>query len=388
MMGDMFRSTLSVQGVRMLRGTVLLLVGLCGGFAHATDEIVIERAVLTLIEHADVPAPEAGRLDKLVVTEGDVVTKGQPVAQIEDREIRLTQKRAVLELESAQFLASDLSKIALARKSSEKQRQMERESAIDLEAATKESSNDVPVRATEKAMEVAQNQYQRGVRSREAFKNSISDAELDGLKLSMEKATLEHEQAEFDLSVLKMKLVGKEAGLKTQQLAVEVADLEIRAAESQQHIAQLQANLKKQDVEIAAANVERRNVTSPLDGVVVEQYREAGEWVEPGEKILRIIRMNRLRAEGFIALADVPNCPPGANARVEVTNVDGGTVARDGKVTFVSPEVDPVNHEVRLWVEFDNPEPALRPGMRAKVRLAAGVKGPATTAQKTGGKNR
>ena len=46
-----------------------------------------------------------------------------------------------------------------------------------------------------------------------------------------------------------------------------------------------------------------------------------------------------------------------------------------GKVTFVSPEVDPVNHQVRVWAEVDNTELVLRPGLAAEMTIDAGKRG-------------
>jgi multidrug efflux pump subunit AcrA (membrane-fusion protein) len=35
----------------------------------------------------------------------------------------------------------------------------------------------------------------------------------------------------------------------------------------------------------------------------------------------------------------------------------------------VSPEVEPVNQQVRLWAEFDNPEKQIRPGLVATMEV-------------------
>ncbi len=44
------------------------------------------------------------------------------------------------------------------------------------------------------------------------------------------------------------------------------------------------------------------------------------------------------------------------------------TVEREGQIVFISPEIDPVNKEVRFWVEFDNPKLDVLPGMRLSLR--------------------
>ena len=232
---------------------------------------------------------------------------------------------------------------------------------IDFDVAQSEALNDVAVRAAAKSRDVANNEYQRGLRSRDASKNSVSESTLDGLKLEMEKMTLSHEQAEFVLSVLKLKLDAKKAGLKTQGLAVEEAELAMQEVESQLQL------------------LSQRAAVSPVEGVVVELPRRTGEWVQPGDKVARIIRLSRLRAEGFLPLTNASGSLVGRPVVIEVAAGESGKVTREGRITFVSPDVDPINQQVRVWAEFENKDGTLLPGLRATIR----VPGVAATAAKT-----
>ena len=351
-----------------MRWFPMILLYLAPAFAGA-DDLVIDRAVLSLIEHANVPAQQAGRIEKLLVREGDVVTAGQPLVQLDDREARLALQRARLEFESARHVARDQSGLNSARKSVEKQKQVAVQQQIEFDVAQSEALNDVSVRTAAAARDVADNEYQRGVRSREASKNSVSESTLDGLRLQLEKAKLAHEQAEFQLSMLKLKLEAGRAGIRTQVLAVEAAELEVQEAESLRQLAGLQAELKRSDVDAAELNLSQRVAQSPIEGVVVELPRRTGEWVQPGEKVVRVIQLSRMRAEGFLPLAKSSSTLVGRSVVVEVTSVDKGRLSRPGRVTFVSPDVDPINQEVRVWAEFDNPEGTLLPGLRATIRI-------------------
>jgi macrolide-specific efflux system membrane fusion protein len=76
-----------------------------------------------------------------------------------------------------------------------------------------------------------------------------------------------------------------------------------------------------------------------------------------------------MRAEGFLPLAKVGTSLVGRAATVEVTTTDRGVISRPARIMFVSPDVDPINQEVRVWAEFDNPDAALLPGLRAKIRI-------------------
>ena len=49
----------------------------------------------------------------------------------------------------------------------------------------------------------------------------------------------------------------------------------------------------------------------------------------------------------------------------------GGKTANDfdGTVVFVSPEVNPVNGQVRVWAEVENKKLLLRPGVRGNLTI-------------------
>ena len=122
-------------------------------------------------------------------------------------------------------------------------------------------------------------------------------------------------------------------------------------------------------LDLAEANVQRRQIVAPLSGQVVERYRTAGEWLNPGEPVLRIMRLDRLRVEGFVnadqfgvellhRLVSVAVLLPGE--RQETFS---------GKIIFVSPEVEPVTSRVRIWAEVDNPQLLLRPGVKASMTI-------------------
>ncbi len=362
----------------MLSSAVVLFAALFGG--PSDDDLVIDQAVLTLIESADVPSQEAGPVDRWLVKEGTLVLPGQPLVKLDDRQSQLAFERASLEFAAARHLAKDTSKVDSARKTAEKEQQGAIEAQVSFDVAQTEALNDIAVRASAKSRDVADNEYQRALRSRESSKNSVSESTLDGMRLEFEKASLSHEQAQFQQSILKMKLDAQRAAVRTQTLAVESAELTVQEAESLLTLARLQADLKHHDVETARQALARRTVLSPIEGVVVELPRRAGEWVQPGEKVARVIRLSRLRAEGFIPLARASQSLVGRPARVELTNSSGTVHARTGTVTFVSPDVDPINQEVRLWVEFDNPDGQLLPGLRATLRIPPAA--PATAASR------
>lgn len=292
-----------VQTVCM--ATVALALIASGGPARADERaaslsLQVESVVLRLLEEAEVPAQEAGVVTELAVREGQRVKKGDLLAQIDDQVARLAADAAQAEYDIARAKAA----------------------------------NDVRLRFSKKALEVAQAELRRSTESIERFAKSVSQSQLDVERLTVEKNQLEAEQAHHEH---------------------QVALLELKA---QAH-----------ELTAARALVERRKIVAPFDGVVVQTYVRRGEWVEPGQQSVRIVNVDRLRAEGFLPAAKVTPDLPGKPVTLSLIEAATATAAAAGTIVFVSPEVDPITGQVRVWAEIDNRDGRLRPGQPAAVTV-------------------
>jgi macrolide-specific efflux system membrane fusion protein len=200
--------------------------------------------------------------------------------------------------------------------------------------AEEESKNEVDVRFARKSLEVAAAELQRAKDSVEDYPKSVSQTELDRLQLTVERTRLEIEQAQHVLNV-----------------------------------AELTAQLKRNELETAERKLERQTIRAPIDGVVAQVYRRQGEWVEPGQQVVRILRMDRLRVEGFVALSQLDTIPIGSPIELRIELGEEAATTFPGKLVHVSPEVDPVNDQVRVWAEVDNVDMQLKPGMRGAMLI-------------------
>ena len=293
-----------------MNASILLLafsfVGADRSAAPSANEIEIPSALVKLIEQVAVPAREAGVLAAVDVREGQMVEEGDLLARIEDTEARIVEERA----------------------------------RTDLAIARERAANDVNIRFANKSVEVAKAELRRSEESLQKYPKSVSESEMDRLRLVVERSVLEVEQAEheFRITVLNLKL-------------------------------------KENDHRAAEEKVNRHQIVAPSSGVVVQVNRRRGEWVEPGEEVVRILRLDRLRVEGFLNARYLS--PDVENWRVTLTIdlPDEPGAEFPGKIVFVSPEIDPVNSQVSIWVEIDNESLRLRPGMRAKMTIAVDESG-------------
>jgi macrolide-specific efflux system membrane fusion protein len=161
----------------------------------------------------------------------------------------------------------------------------------------------------------------------------------------------------------------KKADVESLELAAAQRQLDLRQAEEDAEIAELTRKVKQTDLAQFERDLVRRKITAPLAGMVVRLHHRRGEWVQPGEKVFRIVRLDRLRAEGFIVAKDLERDLLGAPVKLRVAPPGKPEADFTGRVVYVSPEIDPANSQVRIWAEIDNPQLQLRPGLRAAMTI-------------------
>jgi macrolide-specific efflux system membrane fusion protein len=264
----------------------------------------ITHCLVSLIEDISVPAREAGALTAVGVTEGQFVTAGQLLAQIDDRQPKLDKLAAELERDAALAKAAD----------------------------------DIEVRYSEAALAVAGADLSRALAIDAKSPGGVTQQEIQKLRLAKHR-----DELQIDRSKLEMR------------------------------IAKMNADVHQAAVQTAEDALARRQILAPIDGIVVTLFHERGEWVSAGEPVVQVVRIDRLRVEGFLSASDFsPSDIADRPVAVELT-LAGNRIARfNGQVVFVSPLVQAGNkYRVRAEVDnrAENGHPVLRPGMSATMSV-------------------
>jgi len=202
-----------------------------------------------------------------------------------------------------------------------------KQAQIQRHMAALRSASDVKVRLAKTTLKLAETDLRRAEESNKRFTNSVSEEKLDRFRLAVAHAQLDVEQADEDLA--------------NARLALEAAENAVRLAE---------------------VELERRRIIAPIDGQVVELRRRKGEWVQPGDPVVRVVQVELLRVEAFVPVGQLTSDLSGCPAVLTVDLPGRGETAFAGTVTFVNPEVNPVSGQVAVWAEIANPERLLRPG--------------------------
>lgn len=209
--------------------------------------------------------------------------------------------------------------------------------AAELAKAKEQVKNDVNTRYAKAAALVAQADYEAAEQANRKVKGAVQETEMRSRQLIWKKTELEIEQAEFEA-------------------ALAARDLEARDAQLRQ----------------AKLDVERRKVTAPLAGMIVETHKRAGEWANAGDLLFRLVRLDKLRVEGFVKAAEYD--PPDVDSKpvaVRVTLAGNRQAMFAGRIVFVDPILQQPGGIYKVWAEVVNRQEnghwLLRPGHQVRM---------------------
>jgi multidrug efflux pump subunit AcrA (membrane-fusion protein) len=159
------------------------------------------------------------------------------------------------------------------------------------------------------------------------------------------------------------------------ELSANRAKLLVEKSQSEQRIAGLTLRARDVAVAIAQQNAARCQIVSSIDGEVIELQKQLGEWVNPGEPIAHIVRLDRLRVEGFVSAAE--HSPSELADQPVVATVQlarGETAEFAGRIVFVRPVVQG-GGQFLVYAEVANRSQGghwlLQPGMVAQMTIGA-----------------
>ncbi len=186
--------------------------------------------------------------------------------------------------------------------------------------------------------------------------SAVRDAALSA-KSAVTQATVAGEQAARELQ-----------RARTLVAAGAIAERDVEAAERANLSAQAQVADAKARSASAEKNLRNTVVRAPFAGVVSERAVSPGDIVSPGAALFTVIDPRSLRLEASVptsALGDVRIGSPVA------FTVNGSDRQLEGRVTRVSPSVDPQTKQVRLLASVPNEKGQLVAGLFVDGRIAS-----------------
>jgi HlyD family secretion protein len=324
-----------------------------------------------------------GRIAVVHVDEGEEVTAGQPLIELQPYDLKERKAQAEQMLAAADAQWRKLT-AGFRDAEVEQARAMRDETAAALEEL-RNGPRPQEIAAAEAQVRLTAAELKKATRDYERIETlfgqkAVDQSDLDesGTKLSVAQATFEDRQEKLDLL---------KAG--TRDEVIEQAEARLRQAE--QELALRQAGYRAEEVDEARARRDEANaalavigrqleeltVSAPFDGVVEAVDLRPGDIVPPNAPVVSLLDTGRLYVRAYVPENHL-NIRTGQQVKVSVDSFPGERFT--GEVTFVARQAEftPGNVQTpeerskqvfRIRIELKSDLDRLRPGMAADVHL-------------------
>ncbi len=285
-------------------------------------QIVSAEAVVFPLEQAVLTPKITSTIRRFLVDRGSHVHKGQLLVILENADLSAAAAQSKGEFEQAQAGYATTTGASLP----------EQIQKAELDAAAAKAGFDAQnsVYTSRKAL------FQKG---------AIPRKDLDASQVALAQARTQSDVAQRQLEDLKR--LGEKQALKS-------AGGQLAAARGKYLGAQAQLSYSE--------------IRSPIDGVVTDRPLYPGELAAANQPLLTVMNLSRLIAKMHIAQEEAAGLAVGHPAELKLPGLDALV---KGRVSLVSPALDPGSTTIEVWVEVSKPNPALRPGMTVEVSITA-----------------
>jgi membrane fusion protein, multidrug efflux system len=118
----------------------------------------------------------------------------------------------------------------------------------------------------------------------------------------------------------------------------------------------------------AEKQLARTTVRAPFSGVVSEKTVSAGDVVQPGGQLFKVIDPSSMRLEASVPADQLSAVRAGATVDFSVNGF--GSRRFQGRIQRINPSVDPATGQVRIYVSIPNAGRTLVAGLFAQGRIA------------------
>ncbi len=303
-----FLKTTSVHMIKMRRGDIVSLV-------YAPGEVEAE-------EKAVVSSELSGKITMMPVEENQSVTKGQLLFALDKSLLSTSVSQAKTGLQQAE---ANLQLV----QNKVRPKQVD-ETKVRLEGLKQQA-------------DYLQSEYDRIKKLLD--EESIPSQKVDEAKSALDNVTAQKNALEKSLSLLKEGASKEE--INTAKIGIQQAKMTLRQAQQ---------------------NYYKANIFSPIAGVVIKKIAHAGEYVNPGQPVLKIAG-SRLYVKARVDEENIGSVKTGQTASISFKSYPGEIF--EGKVHKILKELDEVTKTVPVYVELasSNVPHNLAIGMSADINI-------------------
>ncbi len=256
-------------------------------------------------EKATIKSEVPGEVKKIYFSVGEHVKKGQLLVKIDDKEIKLELKKAKI------YKLKKLSQFL-------------------VKENTEINSNS----------ELSKKQKIELANLKKKYLNSIKDLRNGKInETQFEKISYDYESALVYSGSMREEIRKAQEGLSEAIISLKQSELKLK----------------------------KRSIKSPFQGIISNINISTGEKISQGQEVLKIVNLNSLYIKGFSLESEIHNLRKDINVRIKFDSFPDQYFF--GKIEAISPEVDPDNKTITIYVKFDNKKNLIYPGMHAEMDI-------------------
>lgn len=287
------------------------------------ERVVHAEAVLYPIHEAAITPKINAPVARFLVQRGDTVHRGQLLAVLENK---------------------DLAAASTENKGAYDQARATYENAVNSNLPEDWRKAELDAQAAKGSLDAAQKMY---VSRQDLYKQgALPRKDLDQAEVAYVQARNQYDLAQKHLQALQAG--GKQQALKAAQGQLESAKGKFEGSQAQLNYTELY---------------------SPINGLVTDRPLYPGEMPAAGTPLITVMDVSQIVARAHIPQQQAALLKPGDPATIIAPGNDEKIA---GKVTIVSPALDPNSTTVEVWVQARNPVQKLRPGSNVEVEMIAG----------------
>lgn len=322
-------------------------------------------------EKVSITSRTAGKIEKILVAEGDLVQKDQVLVQIERLPLELELRKEEAAMEAA---AAELSLVE-ERYYEARQRISARVKEIEKKALEVQKSRADLLRV--KALfEGKRTLYKEG---------GISLQEYRAVRTELVAAEAAYENAKKDMEIVaigfrKEDIIRRGFAVPEdpQKLAELYVDLNTLKEKAELEVSRSRLRSAKVAVESTKKLLEQTTIRSPIRGIVAVRNKGIGEdasvgtsGVSPEQAILVVVDIDSVYANVKVRESEVKSIAPGMKMNLMTDAFPGEIFA--SSVRVIKPLIDQKTHTAEIKGIVPNPYLKLRPGMFLRATIITGV---------------
>lgn len=356
----------SIMNRRTLFPTFVFLILTYGSFVNAQSTTISAPAQVEPYERAELFAKASGFVSIVKVDIGDVVKKGQLLAELSIPEMKpeLLQKQALLDQTRAAIsqseagVASARAKIVAAK-------------ASVAAAVSQVTAASAQLKKHKADIAFAQSELSRitTLVSSRAINASMQDEKQQQLRAS--KAALS--SAEADVQSAQSHSLAVKSG-------VQVAEADLKQAEADLVYAQSQSKVAEAALAHTVALMEYATIKAPFDGRISHRGIDTGDFVisaasakTMGDSLFTLNRIGRFRIVFDVPESFATHVQIGQKVELKVDSVKEGSFT--GEIKRTTGELDKRTRTLRVEAEVTDDKSKLRPGMYGTITVTVSDNG-------------